>query len=392
MTPSERNKKQQLLRNAGYNVTVGGPWGPWQEQQYQKLIRGQRPLTNEEANRLSRGYATPVTLANPGAAVGALGTLGTIEAATGYAAPTLANLAFTAPAALVAAGPLYGAYEAITGQTHIVPTTPKQDQARVYSADATRINRPVPISIPRTYDWDNSRPMGEMYVNPAVIREESIYLAKGKNKNKNKNKGVKPNPPADQGGATAEPVAEPVVESVTAPASAPTAPANPPEQKPENENKKEENKEQQGNKGDNKGNTNNEDGFGAGFKEEFKGFGKKMGKYVGKGIKWGTGLGLVGGAAAGGAYLALHEDPTPADSLLEATQKSLKEYYKLKEAQSTQKQIDSLRRDLLNVEQTTPKQSTNYEQQLNSAEYPASPDSVNVNQLDSLMKARNTKR
>ena len=35
----EINKnKQRALNRAGYNVKVDGSWGPWQEQQYNKIM------------------------------------------------------------------------------------------------------------------------------------------------------------------------------------------------------------------------------------------------------------------------------------------------------------------------------------------------------------------
>lgn len=46
----EINKnKQRLLNSAGYNVKVDGSWGPWQEQQYNKLMSRGRMFTDKRA-------------------------------------------------------------------------------------------------------------------------------------------------------------------------------------------------------------------------------------------------------------------------------------------------------------------------------------------------------
>lgn len=46
----EINKnKQRLLNSAGYNVKVDGSWGPWQEQQYNKIMSRGRIFTDKRA-------------------------------------------------------------------------------------------------------------------------------------------------------------------------------------------------------------------------------------------------------------------------------------------------------------------------------------------------------
>lgn len=46
----EINKnKQRLLNSAGYNVKVDGSWGPWQEQQYNKIMSRGRMFTDKRA-------------------------------------------------------------------------------------------------------------------------------------------------------------------------------------------------------------------------------------------------------------------------------------------------------------------------------------------------------
>ena len=41
--------KQRLLNSAGYNVKVDGSWGPWQEQQYNKIMSRGRMFTDKRA-------------------------------------------------------------------------------------------------------------------------------------------------------------------------------------------------------------------------------------------------------------------------------------------------------------------------------------------------------
>ena len=48
----EINKnKQRLLNSAGYNVKVDGSWGPWQEQQYNKIMSRGRMFTDKRAEQ-----------------------------------------------------------------------------------------------------------------------------------------------------------------------------------------------------------------------------------------------------------------------------------------------------------------------------------------------------
>ena len=48
----EINKnKQRLLNSAGYNIKVDGSWGPWQEQQYNKIMSRGRMFTDKRAEQ-----------------------------------------------------------------------------------------------------------------------------------------------------------------------------------------------------------------------------------------------------------------------------------------------------------------------------------------------------
>lgn len=151
-------KKQQVLRQAGYNIKVDGSWGPWQEEQYRKVISkgGRNP------NQANVGV-----MALPVAGYGAaqlLEGLGSVS----FPSISASSLAMAAPVALTLAGPAYGAYELLTGKEHSIRVTPQKRQAQVYAPDATRVNRPIVLDFPRQV-----KPgiIGERYTNPIVSRK-----------------------------------------------------------------------------------------------------------------------------------------------------------------------------------------------------------------------------
>ena len=82
-----------------------------------------------------------------------------------------------APVALTLAGPAYGLYETITGQHHQANITPQERQAMTYAPDATRVSRPIVVSRTRVGSQSQSRPIGEMYINPALTRTRSVSMA-----------------------------------------------------------------------------------------------------------------------------------------------------------------------------------------------------------------------
>ena len=400
MTPTEKEKKQQLLRRAGYNVTIGGPWGPWQEQQYQKTVKAVRPQTKEEANRLSRGNAVPITLANPGVAIGTLGTLGTLGSTVEVTLPTLAGLSsaapFAIPAAATLAGPLYGAYELATGQTHITPTTMKQDQARAYSSDATRVNRPMSISIPRTYNWSNSKPIGEMYVNPAVVSEESVLMSKRRKKNKKAGATTAPAEDTPVAGAPAEgtPVTgegTPVTGEGTATgtATSPTPPEQNSEKKDEQKEEKQEESKTDNTKTDNtpKNEVKTKKGFSKGFNEGFRIDPEKLGRVTGRVLKYGIPLSVVGGGAYLGAKAAFTENKTAQDSLLDNSIKAIVEMDKALQTKRNYQKVDSLSRLITNSPQNAPATTTGTVQQPTPRDTVAVPDTINPQQQDQAIKA-----
>lgn len=159
-------KKQQVLRAAGYNIKVDGSWGPWQEERYRAVLQKRRILyKNNKASNANVGV-----LALPAAAYGVpslLEGLGVTASGT-VSLPAVAGALIAAPLAV-------DIYERVTGKYPQINVTPQQRQNRVYAADATRVRRPLTIS--RTRVGNQSRPMGEMYINPALFRSKILSMA-----------------------------------------------------------------------------------------------------------------------------------------------------------------------------------------------------------------------
>ena len=162
-------KKQQVLKDAGYNITVDGSWGPWQEKEYRKVISkgGRNP------NQANVGV-----MALPMYGYGAaqlLEGLGSVSLPS-ISIPSASALTMAAPVALTLAGPAYGAYETLTGKHHKIQSTPQERQAQAYASDATRVSRPIALDFPRQI---NSKLIGERFINPILSREanRSRHLA-----------------------------------------------------------------------------------------------------------------------------------------------------------------------------------------------------------------------
>lgn len=158
---NENRRKQQVLKQAGYNIKTDGSWGPWLEQQYRKVTAKKAPKTNQ---------ANVGVMALPAAAA-------LLEGTGSLSLPAISapSLAAALPVALVA-GPI--AAEVYNQRRGIYPRTeltPEQQQSTVYSPDATRVNRPIVIS--RTITQTQSRPIGEMYINPSLARSKAISMA-----------------------------------------------------------------------------------------------------------------------------------------------------------------------------------------------------------------------
>lgn len=296
-------KKQQILKSAGYNVKVDGSWGPWQEEQYRKVLQKRRILRKD--NKTSN--ANVGVLALPAAAYGAsslLEGLGVTASGT-VSLPAIAGALIAAPFAM-------DIYQHVTGKYPQLNVTPQQRQNNVYAADATRVRRPLTISSTRV--GNQSRPMGERYVNPALTRTRSVSMASEAARD-------------STGTATA-----PRDSTGTVPSSAPQG-NKPEDKKPKQDPKKK-----------------------GGFKEGAKRVGRNLGNFYGKVLTGGAyGVGGVGvpGAIGYGIYRWSQPEPTAADSLLEEQNRQIMELGKLGRARQNQITIDSLRRSLLNPVQST---------------------------------------
>lgn len=163
---AENKRRQNVLRNAGYSIKVDGSWGPWQQEQYNKVIS-----SKGKAKKANVG-----ALALPAAGLAASQVfqgLGSVSLPA-VSLPSATALASAAPIALTLAGPAYGAYELATGQHHSMETTPQERQNRVYSSDATSVSRPM---IPRTFTPKKSILIGEKYMNPSLANLSRVNLA-----------------------------------------------------------------------------------------------------------------------------------------------------------------------------------------------------------------------
>lgn len=169
---NENKKKQQVLRTAGYNIKVDGSWGPWQEKQYRKV-------TSAKGGKTSQANVGVMALPVAGYGIAQL-----LEGLGSMSPPSISLPSISAPAAAMAApvaltlaGPAYGLYETITGQHHQANITPQERQAMTYAPDATRVSRPIVVSRTRVGSQSQSRPIGEMYINPALTRTRSVSMA-----------------------------------------------------------------------------------------------------------------------------------------------------------------------------------------------------------------------
>lgn len=164
---NENKKKQQVLRTAGYNIKVDGSWGPWQEKQYRKV-------TSAKGGKTSQANVGVMALPVAGYGIAQL-----LEGLGSISLPSISAsaAAMAAPVALTLAGPAYGLYETITGQHHQANITPQERSAMTYAPDATRVSRPIVVSRTRVGSKSQSRPIGEMYINPALTRTRSVSMA-----------------------------------------------------------------------------------------------------------------------------------------------------------------------------------------------------------------------
>lgn len=130
---ARNKKKQQILRQAGYNVKVDGNWGEWQDRKYKEVM----------AKRTKRNNANVGVLALPAAA--ALGSTVGSTISAGAVGSALASAAMAAPVALTLLGPAFGLAERIRGVAHAGPRT---NRPGVETVNATRVSRPIVVTTP----------------------------------------------------------------------------------------------------------------------------------------------------------------------------------------------------------------------------------------------------
>lgn len=131
-------RRQQILRDAGYDIPVDGSWGPWQEEQYRKINQKQNKINTGKQSKANVGV-----LALPAAGIGAAELLSGL----GVSVPTISGS--TAAAAALPALVLGSLAYSIYSGRHSHPSTLSEAdrQAMVYSPDATRVKVPIPIRL-----------------------------------------------------------------------------------------------------------------------------------------------------------------------------------------------------------------------------------------------------
>ena len=130
-------RRQQILRDAGYDIPVDGSWGPWQEEQYRRVSEKQ----NKKQNKANVGV-----LAIPAAGIGAAELLGGLDITVPTISGTTAATALGP--ALILSGIASTIYSGATGKlTHPSNLSETDRQAMVYAPDATRVKVPIPIRL-----------------------------------------------------------------------------------------------------------------------------------------------------------------------------------------------------------------------------------------------------
>lgn len=125
----ENKRKQQFLKEHGINVRIDGSWGPWQQQQYDKIVASQPNKANA------------IALSIPASALAGSAIMEELS-------KSITLPAINAPAAIgatVTAPLVVGAYETLTGQYPRIEVTPEQRQNNVYASDATAVTRPITV-------------------------------------------------------------------------------------------------------------------------------------------------------------------------------------------------------------------------------------------------------
>lgn len=134
-------RRQQILRDAGYDIPVDGSWGPWQEKQYRRVSEKQNKKQNKKWNKANAGV-----LAIPVAGIGAAELLSGL----GVSLPAISGstVATALGPALMLGSIASTIYSGATGKlTHPSNLSETDRQAMVYAPDATRVKVPIPIRL-----------------------------------------------------------------------------------------------------------------------------------------------------------------------------------------------------------------------------------------------------
>lgn len=134
-------RRQQILRDAGYDIPVDGSWGPWQEEQYRKINQKQNKINTGKQSKANVGV-----LALPAAGIGAAELLSGL----GVSLPAISGstVATALGPALMLGSIASTIYSGATGKlTHPSNLSEADRQAMVYAPDATRVKVPIPIRL-----------------------------------------------------------------------------------------------------------------------------------------------------------------------------------------------------------------------------------------------------
>lgn len=150
----QNRKKQQILKNAGYNINIDGSWGPWQEKQYKKVTVDRRQPNQASA------LAIPL-----------YGIAQALQGTSTVSLPTLSSSAIAAaPIITTLAGPISGITDLISGIHRYEPVTRQQRQERTFAPDATRVTRPI----------SNAE---SIHIDPALVRKWAVDMASNESDN-----------------------------------------------------------------------------------------------------------------------------------------------------------------------------------------------------------------
>lgn len=126
---------------------------------------------NQNIHKLQVGGVVAASIPTLSELLGGLGSI-SLPAISG------ASIAASLPIALTLAGPVSEIYNTVTGRHPMGKSlTPQEEQARVYSPDATRVSKPIIVSRIRVGNSGRTEPIGNMYINPSLTRSRAVDMA-----------------------------------------------------------------------------------------------------------------------------------------------------------------------------------------------------------------------